>query len=484
LEFLLLQVLPAAGQAVAQGASASKGASANNSKVAAAQKALRAARKDTLQTVRKNFKEFTGCEVKITSSLEGSYRKGSTGEFIVEFFKNLFNSKASLNDAITINVDWKGVGTEYEIDKMVVETDKAPKGLFADDALKTFSKTLQAYKETIAGIEDSKVDKVIIAALQNLQLQKNTFTDSTFVCTECGRNLSITWDRLQFIFINNETMTHTHVDYLNHALKEGGFTTCKRHAHFFSQVFHESDNFTKFRENHHYRLTAIYTTFHKQSNGSHTTLFSQTFWDNNQHLNYIGVKDCEYLYEKNQRSSDIPNKSQRIKGVGNVTYKHAKHTSYFVTLPENFTQDTGGVYRRYTAINSTQNGQNLFNLVYNGLNGNIANSNDGWTYLGRGAIQLTGRGNYRKISNLCNDKFKTSFDWENNPDDVATKDDAIIYSAVGWFMDKYNPISQLDKKTAKEVTKAVNAGGIDEDKRVAQFNSLMNNLYKCEPKKK
>jgi hypothetical protein len=75
-----------------------------------------------------------------------------------------------------------------------------------------------------------------------------------FACSVCGRDLSLTLAKLKLIFPGNKNITQLHVDYLNDALKNGGFTTCKRHAHFFSQVYVESGNFMDFEENYKYRL--------------------------------------------------------------------------------------------------------------------------------------------------------------------------------------------------------------------------------------
>ncbi len=102
-------------------------------------------------------------------------------------------------------------------------------------------------------------------------------------------------------------ITQVHVNYLNDALKKGGFNTCKRHAHFFSQVNTESENFTDFEENYNYRLydfnsaneeIGIYATFGTQSNNSYNVLYSQNFWDMNEHLNYTSSSACKHLYKK------------------------------------------------------------------------------------------------------------------------------------------------------------------------------------------
>ena len=371
-----------------------------NSKVAAAKAAISiAAKKDTLQTARRSFKEATGCEVKITATLNATYKKGSAADVISAFFRNLVNAKVKVDDAIGIKIAWKEATGAYAIDAIDVETGKAPTGLFSDDALKTFDDSVQGYRETIAKIEETKVDKTIIEALAALQKKVNDMTDNDFVCTKCGRNLTVTYSKLGLIFPRNKSLTQTHASCLTEALKKGGFTTCKRHAHFFSQVAIESGNFTSFTEGYWYRLSNIYDVFGTQTNGTHQTIYSQLFWDNNMYLNYISSKLCEYLYEKKQKNSDIPT-SERYKGEGSVKKSYSQDKSYTIVLPKNFVKDTAGAYQKYSIPNLEKNGETLFNLVYKGRNGNTQDG-DGWKFRGRGAIQLTGRANYRKISQTC-----------------------------------------------------------------------------------
>ena len=54
--------------------------------------------------------------------------------------------------------------------------------------------------------------------------------------------------------------------------------------------------------------------------------------------------------------------------------------------------------------------QAIANYVYDGRNGNLLNSDDGWTFRGRGAIQVTGRGNYATLGQ------RVRLDLVNQPD--------------------------------------------------------------------
>ncbi len=132
---------------------------------------------------------------------------------------------------------------------------------------------------------------------------------------------------------------------------------------------------------------------------------------------------------------------------------------------------------------SRQCGENLFNIVYKNINGNTQ-IGDGWKYRGRGAIQLTGRSNYKKVSDKANTTFTKTYNWEDNPDDLKDKTDAIIYSAVAWFLNAFIPISTLDNYTTYQVTKIVNAKQLDKEGRAQKYEELINDgqLYNCDTK--
>ena len=59
-----------------------------------------------------------------------------------------------------------------------------------------------------------------------------------------------------------------------------------------------------------------------------------------------------------------------------------------------------------------------------------------------------------------------------------------FYSAVAWFLDKYNPISTLDNKTSNQVTGDINTKREKQTERANKYNELINNiqLYDCKTK--
>jgi hypothetical protein len=56
-----------------------------------------------------------------------------------------------------------------------------------------------------------------------------------YPCEKCGRDLTVSYERLDLIFPKNSFVTPLNVVNFNDALKRGGFNTCKQHAHFFSK---------------------------------------------------------------------------------------------------------------------------------------------------------------------------------------------------------------------------------------------------------
>jgi len=136
-----------------------------------------------------------------------------------------------------------------------------------------------------------------------------------------------------------------------------------------------------------------------------------------------------------------------------------------------------GIFKKYfpseaLALDYAKKPQKIANRVYGGRmgNGNEA-SGDGYTFRGRGFIQLTGRDNYKAFDDAVEDNIL------ENPDLVATK---YPLASAAWFWNK-NKLNQLaDKGNAPEVvtmiTKRVNGGTIglaDRQKHFNEYYSLL-----------
>lgn len=103
-------------------------------------------------------------------------------------------------------------------------------------------------------------------------------------------------------------------------------------------------------------------------------------------------------------------------------------------------------------------------------NGN-ENTKDGWTFRGRGYIQLTGKDNYKLFGkNIIEDILV-------NPDIVATKYPLL---SAAWFF-SVNGINKLadagpNQNAIIAVTKRINGGTHGIDDRIAKFNIFYNLL--------
>jgi putative chitinase len=99
-------------------------------------------------------------------------------------------------------------------------------------------------------------------------------------------------------------------------------------------------------------------------------------------------------------------------------------------------------------------------------NGNEA-SKDGFKYLGRGFIQLTGKANYLEFDKSVSEDILA------NPELVATK---YPLASAAWFWDK-NGLNAIADKGAtdavvKSITKRVNGGTIGLEDRIQHFNEF------------
>jgi len=119
------------------------------------------------------------------------------------------------------------------------------------------------------------------------------------------------------------------------------------------------------------------------------------------------------------------------------------------------------------------NPKNLLGYVYASRIGNGDEaSGDGYTYRGRGMMQLTGRDNYAKFTTAHNSKnHGDPQDFVAHPDLIVTDIKYGIESAYYYWDSRHiNPIADSDDVV--EVTKAVNGGNIGLDDRKMRLKKI------------
>lgn len=93
----------------------------------------------------------------------------------------------------------------------------------------------------------------------------------------------------------------------------------------------------------------------------------------------------------------------------------------------------------------------IANRVYANRMGNgNEESGDGWKYRGRGFIQLTGKDNYKRLSDA------TGVDYVGNPNQLLNEADAMI--AAIWFWNSRNLSTYADRDDVRAVTLRINGG--------------------------
>lgn len=117
-----------------------------------------------------------------------------------------------------------------------------------------------------------------------------------------------------------------------------------------------------------------------------------------------------------------------------------------------------------------RNPEKIANFAYANRMGNILPT-DGWTYKGRGAIQLTGKENYINFDKEVSENI-VGF-----PDLVATK---YKLTSAAWFWNKNNLSKLADEgdseRVIKNVTRRINGGLTHIEDRIKKFNKFYNIL--------
>jgi putative chitinase len=103
------------------------------------------------------------------------------------------------------------------------------------------------------------------------------------------------------------------------------------------------------------------------------------------------------------------------------------------------------------------NPQKLANEVYGNRMGNTA-PNDGFTYRGRGLMQLTGKDSYREATDIMRTSYQNAPDFTVEPDAVISTEWCLKIAAAEWFTKGCNQLADNDRIRA--ITKAINGGFI------------------------
>lgn len=113
--------------------------------------------------------------------------------------------------------------------------------------------------------------------------------------------------------------------------------------------------------------------------------------------------------------------------------------------------------------------QMIANTIYGGKWGadNLGNTEptDGWNYSGRGVIQLTGRANYKKLSDAV------GVDFIGSPHLLEQPEYAIL--SAGWFWNSRGLNKYADEQDWLTLTKRINGGTIGLEDRVAHIEQAL-----------
>ena len=103
------------------------------------------------------------------------------------------------------------------------------------------------------------------------------------------------------------------------------------------------------------------------------------------------------------------------------------------------------------------NEQKLGNQVYGGRMGN-SGPNDGFTYRGRGLLQLTGKDSYESATRAARAQDPSAPDFVASPDAVFSARWCLVVAAAEWAAKGCNALA--DEDDIRKVTRRINGGQI------------------------
>lgn len=165
--------------------------------------------------------------------------------------------------------------------------------------------------------------------------------------------------------------------------------------------------------------------------------------------------------------------------ISHFLAQSSHESSDFTRLIENLNYSQEGLLRTFKkyftieqALAYARKPEKIANRVYaNRLGNGPESSGDGWKYRGRGAIQITGKANYKNCSEyLFNDDILIT-----NPDLLLEPSNAILSACWFWEVNNLNKIA--DGNNIELLTRRINGGtnGLaDRRSRFGRIYSVLN----------
>jgi len=159
-------------------------------------------------------------------------------------------------------------------------------------------------------------------------------------------------------------------------------------------------------------------------------------------------------------------------------FAQAGHESAsFTRTRENLNYSAEGLQRtwpaRFTKALAEQvahKPEHIANIVYGNRLGNKAEG-DGWKYIGRGWIQITGLANYDGITDAIHKRMPTVPDFTISPELLETARWAAISAGAYW--DEHDLNELADRGQFDRITSRINGGQIGAPDRKARYSRAM-----------
>ena len=301
----------------------------------------------------------------------------------------------------------------------------------------------------------------------NLLSYKNTplTIKEVELCKYCKEEITI--EQIKHIEPNvDEVLAKNIIKYLNKYRKDYKLDTCLRKAHFISQCLVESNKFTTLKEDMAYKPSSLKQYYLESEHIKLTDVNIETYNDK------FKIIDSREDSVKKKDKDKIDKYADFDKLNPAYIYGYTIKKEYQEKI---YLNDEKTIYIQVLAHSHDE--KEVANRKYS-KNTDLGNNggDDGYNFLGRGIIQLTGRSNYNTFSiyrnkNSFSDDTSGNLDFTNaiNSKKIEDKTNPIyaVQSAIWYWMTGNGKVYQYsDNDNIGDVSRRINGGtnGLEERK--------------------